>query len=67
MMKRPRTSRSEPSLLMTHLEGDGFEPSVPRQKDNAFGDSSFSVIPSKYLSRFAKKCQIPIEPPVSAG
>src|SRR5258708_2589724 len=23
------------------LEGDGFEPSVPRQKDNAFRDSSF--------------------------
>ena len=23
------------------VEGDGFEPSVPRQKDNAFRDSSF--------------------------
>ena len=23
------------------LEGEGFEPSVPRQKDNAFRDSSF--------------------------
>ena len=23
------------------LEGDGFEPSIPRQKDNAFRDSSF--------------------------
>ena len=23
------------------LEGDGFEPSVPRQRDNAFRDSSF--------------------------
>src|SRR5258705_4067726 len=23
------------------LEGDGFEPSVPRQKDNAFRDSSY--------------------------
>jgi hypothetical protein len=25
------------------LEGDGFEPSVPRQKDNAFRDSSFAT------------------------
>src|SRR5712671_3817822 len=27
--------------LDSPLEGDGFEPSVPRQKDNAFRDSSF--------------------------
>jgi hypothetical protein len=27
------------------LEGDGFEPSVPRQKDNAFRDSSFPTCP----------------------
>ena len=27
--------------LDSTLEGDGFEPSVPRQKDNAFRDSSF--------------------------
>jgi len=27
--------------LDSSLEGDGFEPSVPRQKDNAFRDSSF--------------------------
>ena len=25
------------------LEGDGFEPSVPRQQDNAFRDSSFAT------------------------
>jgi hypothetical protein len=30
-------------------------------------DPAIPVIPSTYLSRFAKKCQIPIEPPVSAG
>jgi hypothetical protein len=27
--------------MASPLEGDGFEPSVPRQKDNAFRDSSF--------------------------
>ena len=27
------------------LEGEGFEPSVPRQKDNAFRDSSFPTCP----------------------
>ena len=27
--------------LDSPVEGDGFEPSVPRQKDNAFRDSSF--------------------------
>jgi len=42
-MNRRRQIRFRPVGFATDspLEGDGFEPSVPRQKDNAFRDSSF--------------------------
>jgi hypothetical protein len=36
-----RRSRGVEFAPDSPLEGDGFEPSVPRQKDNAFRDSSF--------------------------
>jgi hypothetical protein len=38
----PRGRQRRPPISTDSLlEGDGFEPSVPRQKDNAFRDSSF--------------------------
>ena len=52
------------------LRGDGFEPSVPRQKDNAFRDSSFPTCarapppPSKTLAGPVQQLLLPVVDPV---
>jgi hypothetical protein len=39
------------------VEGDGFEPSVPRQKDNAFRDSSFPTLTTRGASTSSSRDQ----------
>jgi len=62
----PRGRQRRPPISTDSLlEGDGFEPSVPRQKDNAFRDSFELAFPMGRESREALRLRISIPPPPS--